>query len=110
MYVRIYWTRIQPGSLPAIENKYRQLQATVPGRLLRWVTQDVADPESVITVTLWDSEESVRSWESSDSYQRGVEAVRPYLAGSQAISLYEIKVDDPRGLLDQIRSAAGTSR
>jgi len=107
MYVRIYWTRIQPDSLPSIEKKYRQLATSIPGRLLRWVTQDVADPESVITVTLWDSEKSVRDWEGSDAYQRGVEAVRPYLAGSQAISLFEIKVDDPAGLLDQIKAAAG---
>jgi heme-degrading monooxygenase HmoA len=110
MFVRIYWTRIQPGSLSAIENKYRQLAANIPGRLLRWVTQDVADPESVITVTLWDSDKSVREWEASEAYQRGVDAVRPYLAGSQTISLLEIKVDDPAGLLDQVKAAAGIAR
>lgn len=110
MFVRIYWTRIQPDSLPAIENKYRQLHQQIPGRLLRWVTQDTADPESVITVTLWDTEKSVRDWESSEAYQRGVDAVKPYLAGAQAISLYEIKVDDPSGLLEQIKAAAGQVR
>lgn len=103
MYVRIYWAHIVPGSLPDIEAKYRQLQAEIPGRLLRWVTQDVNDPESVITITLWDSEESVRAWESSAQYERSVAAVRPYLVGSQVISLCEIKIDDHRGLAEFVK-------
>jgi len=107
MYVRVYWAHIVPGSLPAIEAKYRQLVADVPGRLLRWVTQDVNDPESILTITVWDSPESVRKWETSESYDRGVEAVRPFLVGSQAISLCEIKVDDSQGLFKLVESLRG---
>jgi len=107
MYVRVYWAHIVPGSLPDIEAKYRQLVADVPGRLLRWVTQDVNDPDSILTITVWDSAEKVRAWESSEAYRKGVDAVRPYLVGAQTISLCEIKVDDAQGLDRLVQALRG---
>lgn len=104
MFVRVYWAHIVPGSLPEIEARYRQFVADVPGRLLRWVTQDVNDPDSILTITVWDSAESVRSWESSAGYREGVEAVRPFLVGAQTISLCEVKVEDSQGLAKLVQA------
>ena len=64
----------------------------------RWVTQDVNDPESIIMVTLWDSDTSIREWEASEKYARSVAAIQPFLAGSHTVSLCEVKLEHIDGL------------
>ncbi|MFG1465144.1 antibiotic biosynthesis monooxygenase [Xanthobacter sp. DSM 24535] len=99
MYLRIYWSRIIPGSWPSVRERYEQLaQVRVPGRLSRWVTQDVNDPDSIITVTLWESRESVQDWEASPQYERAIAAMQPFLAGSHTVSLCEVKLDQGEGI------------
>ena len=100
MYVRIYWGKTQPGAWPAIEAKYRELNAIpVPGMRARWVTQDINDPESMFTITLWDDLDSVRQWEASSGYRDTFLAgVKPFLAGSHTVSLCEVKVESSSAL------------
>jgi heme-degrading monooxygenase HmoA len=94
MYVRIYWGRVFPGSWPSVEEKYRALMAIdTPGLLGRIVTRDVNDPESMFTITMWDSIESVQTWEASQAYHDVfLSAVRPFIVGSQSVSLCEVRV------------------
>lgn len=106
MYIRLYWSRIQPGAWESLRDRYVELGETiVPGRLARWVTQDTNDPESIITITLWNSDADILAWEASDQYRRSVAAVQPYLAGSQTVSLCEVKLEHPSGLLAQLEAA-----
>lgn len=94
MYMRIYWGRIESGTWPAVERAYRDLAAVpIPGMKARWLTQDTADPDSLYTVTLWDSAAAVEAWEGSDEYRDVFMArLRPFLVGSQAVSLCEVKI------------------
>lgn len=95
MFLRVYWSRIRPGSWPDIERRYvHTADIAVPGRLARWVTQDAADPESVLTVTLWADRQSLEAWEASPAYGEGVAAVRPFVLGAQTVSLCEVKLSD----------------
>jgi heme-degrading monooxygenase HmoA len=105
MFVRIYWGKIQPGTWSEIEETYRALNAIpIPGLLARWVTQDVNDPESMFTITLWNDMASVQAWEASVEYRNIFLArVRPFVIGSHSVSLCEVKVDNMAGLLDFAR-------
>jgi heme-degrading monooxygenase HmoA len=99
MYVRIYWGKLQPGAWPDVEAKYRELNAIpIPGLKGRWVAQDTNDPDSMFTITLWEDLRSVRHWEASPAYRETfLAAIAPFLAGSQTVSLCEVKVasDEP---------------
>ncbi|WP_114947821.1 antibiotic biosynthesis monooxygenase family protein [Microvirga calopogonii] len=107
MFVRIYWGRIYPGSWPSIEERYRALmEIDIPGLRARLVTRDVNDPESMFTITIWDTVESVQAWEASEAYQDVfLAAVRPFLVGSQSVSLSEVRVENLTELLPVIRAA-----
>jgi heme-degrading monooxygenase HmoA len=109
MYVRIYWGRVYPDAWPSVEEKYRTLTSIdTPGLRGRLVTRDVNDPESMFTITLWDSIESVHAWESSQAYRDiFLPAIRPFLVGSHSVSLCEVRVENLVGLLP-IRLEAGT--
>jgi heme-degrading monooxygenase HmoA len=105
MIVRIYWGRIVPGSLPSIEEVYRQYDAaSVPGMRARFVSQDVNDPDSIYVVTIWDDVASVQRWVASDDYKvRITKALRPFIVGAQSLSLSEVRVEDVAGLLPKTR-------
>ena len=105
MIVRIYGGRIVPGSLPSIEEVYRQYDAaSVPGMRARFVSQDVNDPDSIYVVTIWDDVASVQRWVASDDYKvRITKALRPFIVGAQSLSLSEVRVEDVAGLLPKDR-------
>lgn len=101
MFMRIYWGRIEPGCWPDIEKAYRELnEIPVVGMRARWVTQDVNDPDNLFTITVWESADAVRAWESSSDFHDVFQArVKPFLAGSHTVSLCEIRVGNVTGSL-----------
>jgi heme-degrading monooxygenase HmoA len=100
MHVRIYWGKVAGHAWPSIEERYRELMAApVDGLLARFVTQDVNDQESMFTITFWKDMESIRAWESSESYAKlYLAAVSPYITGAMSVSLCEVKVLEAAGL------------
>lgn len=112
MYVRIYWGRVNPDSWPSVEEKYRTLMSIdTPGLRGRLVTRDVNDPESMFTITLWDSIENVQDWEASQAYREVfLPAIRPFLAGSQSVSLCEVRVENLAGLVPSIQDGSTGDR
>ncbi|WP_170182035.1 antibiotic biosynthesis monooxygenase family protein [Phreatobacter stygius] len=107
MFVRIYWGKIYPGAWSSIEQKYRDLMAVeTPGLLGRLVSQDVNDAESMFTITLWRDMASVQAWEASPVYAETFSAaLKPFIVGSQSVSLCEVKVANIQGLLESFRPA-----
>jgi heme-degrading monooxygenase HmoA len=68
------------------------------------VTQDVNDPESLYTITFWDDMASVEAWEASSEYENVfVAAIRPFIVGSQSVSLCEVKVENISGLVSSTK-------
>ncbi|RWM45460.1 antibiotic biosynthesis monooxygenase [Mesorhizobium sp.] len=94
MYIRIYWSKIYPGSWPAIEDRYNKLmQIPIEGLKARFVSQDVEDEESIFTITIWDKQESIVRWEASDAYREFLDqAMRPLTVGSQSVSLCKTRL------------------
>jgi heme-degrading monooxygenase HmoA len=101
MHIRIYWGKIQPDAWPSIERKYRELmEIPAKGLLGRFVTQDVNDPDSMFTITMWQDLASIETWEASPEYREVfLEAVSPFIIGSQSVSLCEVKVAKATDLL-----------
>ena len=107
MIVRIVWGRLVPGSWQSVQQIFQQFDAaSTPGLRARLVTQDVNDPESMYAIAFWDDLASVQRWLDSDAYQQGfAHALRPFLAGSQSVSMGEVKVED----MSQMMAAAGAA-
>ena len=108
MIVRIYWGRIAPGSLPSIEQVYRQYDAaSVPGLRARFVSQDINDPESIYVITVWDDMASIERWVASDDYKtRITRALAPFIVGARSLSLSEVRVEDLARLVPGAGNAA----
>ena len=108
MIVRIVWGRLVPGSWKSVEQIFRQFDAaSTPGLRARFVTQDVNDPESMYAIAFWDDLASVQRWLDSEAYRRGfAQSLRPFLAGSQSVSMGEVKIED----LSQMIGAAHAAR
>ena len=106
MIVRIVWARLVPGSWNAVEQLFRQFDAAAtPGLRGRLVTQDVNDPESMYAIAFWDDLASVERWLASPAYQQGfAQALRPFLAGSQSVSMGDVRVQDVNKLLESVGS------
>lgn len=101
MIVRIVWGRLKPNAWQSVEQIFRQYDAaSTPGLKARIVTQDVNDPESMYTIAFWKDRASLERWLASDVYRVGFsEAMRPFLASSQSVSMADVRVEDLAGLM-----------
>ena len=101
MIVRIVWGRLKPNAWQSVEQIFRQYDAaSTPGLTARIVTQDVNDPESMYTIAFWNDRASLERWLASDVYRVGFsEALRPFLASSQSVSMADVRVEDLAGLI-----------
>lgn len=100
MIVRIVWGRLKPGAWAAVEQIFAQYDsASTPGLTARLVTQDINDPESMYSIAFWNDRASLERWLASDAYRVGFSAaLRPFLSGSQSVSMADVRVEDLSGL------------
>lgn len=94
MYLRIYWGRVRPASWDAVARRYQTLMGIqCDGLLGRFVTRDINDPQSLFTVTIWDTLENLQNWERSDEYRQVfLGPLEAYLEGSHSVSLCEVEL------------------
>ncbi len=111
MIVRIVWGRLVPGAWPSIEQIYGQFAVeSIPGLRARLITQDINDPESMYAIAFWEDMASLQRWLDSDHYKRGFQAaLRPFLAGSQSVSMGEVRIEEISGMLAKRPETAGTA-
>ncbi len=85
MYVRIVQTRIKPGSLAAVQDLYNRKSIPklrkVPGCLCATLIHGEQE-DTVISLTLWASQEHLKSYEKSRLHQELLREARVYLADS----------------------------
>jgi heme-degrading monooxygenase HmoA len=86
MYMRLTQLKVKPEGIPNLGDAYRdhvipRLQG-IPGCRCANLLQNRSHPETVISLTLWDSAENAESYQRSKEFSEIMDDVEPYLAES----------------------------
>jgi len=86
MLTRFFHVKIRPGKSTEFQNFYEDeilpaLQNT-PGCRYGSLIQSVEDPSEFVSFSLWDSEESIKGWEKSETFTLLLSRAREFFAGS----------------------------
>ena len=85
MLLRIVRGKLKPGTWSLFETAYKQAIADagpVEGLQGRWLVQDVDDPDSGSTISLWATEDALRAYERSDTMKSKISTkLAPYFSG-----------------------------
>jgi heme-degrading monooxygenase HmoA len=100
MLLRIIRGKLKPGTWDAFERAYQAAISNagpVEGLRGRWLVQDVDDPDSGSTISLWATEQALRNYESSDLLKSKITANLAHFFSGQ----YETRIC-------RVRFATGT--
>ncbi|MDB5597677.1 MAG: hypothetical protein JWM36_4638 [Hyphomicrobiales bacterium] len=67
MFMRITWGRIRPGQWEEYERRFERLasaQAKEGGPKRRWLVRDLDDPDAGFAISVFETENEMRSWSS----------------------------------------------
>ena len=85
MLLRIVRGKLKPGTWDAFEKAYRATIAStapVEGLRGRWLVQDLDDPDSGSSISLWATEEALHAYESSEVLKNTIIAkLSPFFSG-----------------------------
>lgn len=85
MLLRIIRGKLKPGTWDAFEKAYRATIAStapVEGLRGRWLVQDLDDPDSGSSISLWATEEALHAYESSEVLKNTIIAkLSPFFSG-----------------------------
>jgi heme-degrading monooxygenase HmoA len=85
MLLRIVRGKLKPGNWHAFEAAYKKAVADagpIEGLCGRWLVQDVNDPDSGSTISLWATADALHAYESSDTLKNKIAAnLAPYFSG-----------------------------
>ena len=85
MLLRIIRGKLKPGTWGAFEVAYQAAIANagpIEGLCGRWLVQDLDDPDSGSTISLWTTEEAMQAYESSDLLKNTITAkLAPFFSG-----------------------------
>jgi heme-degrading monooxygenase HmoA len=92
MFMRLTWVKLRPGTFEQHAAKYKELGRNVAGFRARWLARDVNDADAIFAVSLWDSMEAIRAWESSEHYTRVyLPSLKPDMEGEYTVSVCEVQ-------------------
>jgi heme-degrading monooxygenase HmoA len=101
MYMRIAWVQTEPGQSARYQDEFRKVYFADSMRAV-WLGQASDNPDSLFIVTLWDTLEAIRDWESSRNY---LESINPklnaYILGNYSVSVCEMKYARQNGELQR---------
>lgn len=100
MFVRITWGRVDPGTWPQFERRYRDvIRPDTAGLLARWLVQDTKDPDNFFAVTLWQTAEAIKTWESSDEYRDVfLAAIEPFMISRYSVAICAVRYGETSAL------------
>jgi heme-degrading monooxygenase HmoA len=85
MFLRIIRGKLKPGTWDAFERAYREAilsAGKIDGLRGRWLVQDTDNPDSGTTISLWETEEALRTYEESDLLKTIITSkLSPFFAG-----------------------------
>lgn len=95
MFLRIVRGKLKPGAWSEFESAYEKAVSgagPVEGLCGRWLVQDVNDPDSGSTISLWATEEALRAYEQSDLLKARITAkLAPFFAGQYDVRVCRVR-------------------
>ena len=95
MFLRIVRGKLKPGSWGEFETAYQNAisdAGSIEGLCGRWLVQDVDDPDSGSTISLWATEDTLHAYERSDVLKNKITAkLAPFFSGQ-----YDVRVSRVR--------------
>ncbi|MBK4737385.1 antibiotic biosynthesis monooxygenase family protein [Noviherbaspirillum pedocola] len=92
MYMRMAWFKVRPGRWTEYETLYKNSMKPAPGLKWRLLSRDVNHPDAGYVVSVWDSLETLQSWESSDYFDKVfMPSIQPLLEGGLTIAVCEVQ-------------------
>ena len=92
--LRITRGKVKPGTWDQYEAVLRETIAAagqVPGLLSRTLARDADDPDSGFAISLWDSEEALAQYESSQATDQARAKLHRFFVGDYSSSLCEVR-------------------
>ena len=102
MYMRIIWGRIRSGQWDQYEAAYKKVflsrAPAIDGLNGRWLVRDVNDLDAGYSLSLWQTQEAMRKYESSDFFRAKVKpALQPFFVDDFSTAHCEVKVIEKFG-------------
>jgi len=83
--MRVIHGKLKPGTWDAYEATYKDVMShaePIRGLTGRWLARDLDDPDAGYTMSVWESEEAMRAYESSEILKtRIMPRLSPFFAG-----------------------------
>jgi heme-degrading monooxygenase HmoA len=96
MMLRIIHGKLKPGTWDAYERAYKDVTAKagkIPGLKGRWLAHAVDDPDAGYTMSLWESEAAMRSYENGEILQKTIlPQLTPFFYGDYTTTRCEVRV------------------
>lgn len=83
MFMRIVWGRLKPGRWSAYEKAYKAAtRDAAPGLLQRYLIRDVIQPDAGFSITVWETEADMMSYERDETRRdRTLAPMREFFTG-----------------------------
>ena len=96
MLLRIVRGKLKPGTWAEFETAYQNAISNagpIEGLSGRWLVQDVDDPDSGSTISLWATEEALRAYEQSDVLKEKITAkMAPFFSGQYDVRVSRVRI------------------
>jgi heme-degrading monooxygenase HmoA len=96
MMLRIIHGKLKPGTWDAYERAYKDVTTKagkIPELKGRWLAHAVDDPDAGYTMSLWENEAAMRSYENGEILQKTIlPQLTPFFSGDYATTRCEVRL------------------
>jgi heme-degrading monooxygenase HmoA len=96
MMLRVIHGRLKPGTWDSYERAYRGVIAEVgkiPGLKGRWLAHAVNDADAGYSMSLWENEAAMRSYENSEILEKTIlPRLKPFFSGDYTTTRCDVRV------------------
>ncbi len=97
MYIRMVWGKLRPGSWDEYERHYHERLTggvKIPGLQERQLLRSTEDPDEGISISVWDTLENLRDYETGEFRQNVAREVEHLYRGEYWVKHFEVKSTD----------------
>ena len=95
MMLRIIHGKLRPETWDSYEHAYKDVMANtgkIPGLKGRWLAHAVDDPDAGYTISLWENEGAMRTYESSEVLQNTIlPQLKPFFSGEYSTTRCDVR-------------------